>query len=51
MTEIIRNDLLLISLEQQRNFVWKDKEKNKRYYIYSAVREWAIEQLMDEGLK
>jgi len=50
MTEIIRNDLLLISSELQSNFVWKDREKNKRYYIYSEVRDWVIEQLTKKDI-
>ena len=46
MTEILESDFNLLPVEYKK-YVGRDA----RYYIYSAVREWAIAQLINEGLK
>ncbi|NET45368.1 hypothetical protein [Okeania sp. SIO2B3] len=46
MTEILETDFNLLPNQYQRYVGTKSD-----YYIYSAVRKWAIDQLMDEGLK
>lgn len=46
MTEILETDFNLLPNQYQK-YVGRKAD----YYIYSAVREWAIAQLMNEGLK
>ena len=47
MTQILKTDFNLLRNQQYQKYVGRKAD----YYIYSAVREWAIARLMDEGLK
>lgn len=46
MTQILKTDFNLLP-NQYKKYVGTEAD----YYIYSAVRKWAIDRLMDEGLK
>ncbi len=47
MAAIIRNNLVEMKTSDRNNFLGEDAQ----YYIYSMVREWAIQQLVDDGLQ